>query len=319
MHEHPRVLISERLDDACAAWLAERCTVIRHRYDAPGFNDALAKADGLVVRTYTRVGTDLLRRAPSLRVVGRAGVGLDNFDLAACRAAGVRVVYTPDANTQAVVEYVLGLMLDRFRPRSPLPPAADADTFHAMRSSEVGTELATLTLGVVGYGRIGKRLTAAAEALGMRVLCCDIDPDAAPGSEPHRLVPHEQVYAEADVLTLHADGRPENRHLVDAAVLRRLKPTALLINAARGPLVDAQALTHWLTRHPQAHAVLDVHDPEPPPPNHPLHALPNCRLQAHLASRTHTALSNMSRVVEDVAAVLQNQEPRFPAFKPSRT
>ena len=306
------VVITERLDDACAAWLAERCEVVWHRFDAPGFDDVLMNADGLVVRTYTQVDSDLLARAPKLRVIGRAGVGLDNFDLPACRSAGVAVVHTPDANTQAVVEYVLGLMLDRHRPRNPLPTGADADTFHAMRSREVGTELATLTLGVVGYGRIGKRVAAVAQTLGMRVLCCDVDPAAA--SDGRALVPHGQVYAEADVLTLHADGRPENHHLVDADVLARVRPTALLINAARGPLVDADALAAWLRRHPAARAVLDVHDPEPPAPDSPLQGLPNCRLQAHLASRTHTALSNMSRVVEDVHAVLQNREPRFPAF-----
>ena len=289
-----KVVITERLDQACADWLSERCEVVWHRFDAPGLEAAIADADALVVRTYTRVDAAFLALCPNVRVIGRAGVGLDNFDLDACQAAGVRVVNTPDANTQAVVEYVLGLMLDRFRPRAPLPRGADAETFHRMREHEVGRELATMTLGVVGFGRVGRRVTAVAEALGMSVLACDIEP-----LDP-RLVPHARVYGESDIVTLHADGRATNRHMIGADQFGRMKPDAMFINAARGMLVDAAACRRWLEAHPAAFAALDVHDPEPPAADSPLHGLKNCRLLAHLASRTDTALSNMSWVVRDV-------------------
>ena len=308
----PHVVITERLDDACAAWLGERAEVVWHAFDAPGIDAALADADGLVVRTYTRVDDAWLDRCPKVRVIGRAGVGLDNFDLSACARRGIRVVYTPDANTQAVVEYVTGLMLDRYRPRPVLPEAASADAFHRMRTTAVGTELAGLTLGVIGYGRIGRRITAVAEALGMRVLCCDIDP-VDPLDPARRLVDHDTVYAESDIVTLHADGRAANRHMIDASVFAAMKPDAMFINAARGVLVDAEACAAWLERRPDALAVLDVHDPEPPPADLRLWHLPNCRLHAHLASRTETALRNMSWVVRDVWAVLAGHEPNFPA------
>jgi phosphoglycerate dehydrogenase-like enzyme len=324
MPDRPLVLITETLDPRCAHWLAERAEVAWVRHDDDAFGDRLPDADALVVRTYTRVDANLLDRAPKLKVVGRAGVGLDNFDLDACRQRGVPVVHTPDANTQAVVEYVLGLMLDRFRPRTPLPPAASAEAFHQLRTTEVGRQLSDLALGIVGMGRIGTRLAVVAHALGMNLYVTDLEPEAvvrkrmaaaSPGDGvPFEFVAHDRLYADSDVVTLHADGRPTNRHLLDADALACFKPDALLINAARGMLIDHAALHAWLADHPDAHALLDVHDPEPPPTDSPLHPLANCTLLPHLASRTDTALLNMSWVVRDVAAVLAGDTPRFPAW-----
>ena len=314
-----RVIVTEELDEAKAAWLAERVDLVRHRFDAPGFQEALSDADGLIVRTYTRVDEALLDLAPRLRVVGRAGVGLDNIDAGACRARGVEVVHTPDANTQAVVEYVLGLLLDRFRPRTVLRPDATEDDFFALRKSEVGIELADKTLGVIGFGRIGQRLGRAAAALGVRVLATDVRPETelreTAGDYAWAFLPEGELLERADIVTLHADGRASNRHMIDGPRLARLRPDAVLVNAARGFLVDGAALAAWLTEHPDAYAILDVHDPEPPPADDPLRRLrpPNARLLPHLASRTRTALQNMSGVVEDVDRVLRGERPRFPA------
>ena len=309
----PKIVITERLDAACAAWLAERAEVqwVDHT-DAGAVAAALAQADGAVVRTYTQVDAAFLAAGPGLKVVGRAGVGLDNFDLPACRAAGVKVVYTPDANTQAVVEYVTGLMLDHVRPRTPLPAGADAETFHALRTTEVGRQLNELTFGTLGFGRIGKRMGAVAHAIGMRVLACDVLPAGplrAAVDYPVELVDHATLYRESDVLTIHTDGRPENRDLVGEAALKQLRPEVLLINAARGMLLDHAALADWARDHADARVFLDVHDPEPPAPDTPLHALSNVTLLPHLASRTETALQNMSWVVRDVAAVLDGRAP----------
>ncbi|MFN3166719.1 MAG: NAD(P)-dependent oxidoreductase [Phycisphaeraceae bacterium] len=309
----PKAVITETLDQRCADWLGERCDVVWCRHDAPELADQLADADALIVRTYTNVDDALLDRAPNVKVVGRAGVGLDNFDLQACERRGVRVVYTPDANTQAVVEYVFGLMLDRYRPRTRLKPGTDADAFHALRKSEVGVEMAGLTLGVVGLGRIGKRVATVAHALGMNVLACDVLDEAGlrkalPGV-PFTFVDHASLYAGSDVVTLHADGRAANRRLVDAEALQHFRDHAMLINAARGMLVDHAALANWLDAHPGACAVLDVHDPEPPARDFALYGRANAVLLPHLASRTDTALRNMSWVVRDVAAVLEGREP----------
>lgn len=329
----PRVVITETLDDVPARWLADRCDVAWARAEeARPLDDLLASAEGLVVRTYTQVNRALLARAPRLRVVGRAGVGLDNVDVAACRARGVEVVYTPDANTQAVVEYVLALILDALRPRESFDAPIPAERFHEMRRRLVGPQLDGLKLGILGLGRIGQRLGRAAAALGVRVLANDLLPEdglrAAVAGHPLGPYPLEFVradvlYRESDVLSLHVDGRPGNRAMVNEQVLAGLKPSCLLINAARGMLIDAPALGRWArseaVRTAGGRAVLDVHEPEPPPgPGadaaiYPLFGLPNVRLLPHLASRTPEALENMSWVVRDVAAVLEGRAARYPA------
>jgi D-3-phosphoglycerate dehydrogenase len=277
----------------------------------------LADADALVVRTYTEVNDALLDQAPNVKVIGRAGVGLDNFELPTCEKRGVRVVYTPDANTQAVVEYVFGLILDHFRPRTPLEPGTDAEAFHALRKTEVGIELADLTIGILGMGRIGKRIATVAHALGMNVLGCDLIDEAVirkqlPGV-PFDFVDHAALYAGSDIVTVHTDGRPRNRQLINKEALTHFRDEAVLINAARGMLIDHDALLGWLQSHPVAQAILDVHDPEPPAEDHPLYGCKNATLLPHLASRTDTALANMSWVVRDVVAVLEGNEPTYPA------
>ena len=314
----PKVLITERLDEQAAKWLGERTRLLWVGHDdaAALLDRELCDAEALVVRTYTRVDRALLDKAPRLRVVGRAGVGLDNFDLDACRERGVRVVYTPDANTQAVVEYALGLMLDDVRPRTRLPRDADAMMFHDLRQTEVGRQLDELTLGILGFGRIGKRLGQVAHAIGMNLLVTDVLPEAElrkAVSFPFDFVPHDALYTGSAVLSVHVDGRPENRHLLDAAAFALMRDDVLFINAARGALVDHDALAGWAAEHPAARLVLDVHDPEPPADDDPLRGLANVRVLPHLASRTHTALANMSWVVRDVAAVLEGREPKYAA------
>ena len=315
----PTVLVTETLDDEPARWLAERVNLVRCSHEnTEELNRLLTTAEGLVVRTYTRVDESLLKRAPKLKVVGRAGVGLDNIDLAACKKRGVQVVFTPDANTQAVVEYVLGLMLDALRPRYTLTGPVPVEEFHKLRKEQVGVQLDELTLGILGFGRIGKRLGAVAHAVGMKVLANDLLPEAElrKGAEyAWDFVGTAELFSRSDVLTIHVDGRPGNHHLINGDALRQLKPSCLFINAARGMLVDNTALAAWAkaVEKKGGRAILDVHDPEPLPPNYPLYGLPNVRLLPHLASRTDRALANMSWVVRDVAAVLIGEKPEFPA------
>ena len=319
----PLVIITETLDAEAAAWLGQRARVLWCPHDrGVELDHHLAEAQALVVRTYTQVNEDLLARAPQLRVVGRAGVGLDNIDLPACRRRGVAVVYTPDANTQAVVEYVLGLMLDALRPRAafePAPGAAGAELFHEMRREHVGVQLDELTLGILGFGRIGQRLGRVAHALGMTLLVNDLKPEAelrAAAGYPFRCVDKPALYAQSDILSIHVDGRPENRGLIGAQALSELRPNCLLINAARGMLVDNAALAAWArgAEGRGGRVILDVHEPEPPPADYPFYGQANVRLLPHLASRTHRALRNMSWVVRDVAAVLAGAAPQYPAF-----
>ena len=313
------IIITESLDEPCAQWLAQRAKIVRCDHENTNeLNHHLADADALIVRTYTKVNKQLLARAPRLKAVGRAGVGLENIDLEACRQHDVRVVYTPEANTQAVVEYVLALILDELRPRHALDEPIDDNTFHELRQRELGTQLDQVTLGILGFGRIGKRLGRVVHALGMKLLVNDLISESELRQAvdyPFRFVDIPVLYRESDVLTLHVDGRQANRRLIDAEALDQLKANCLLVNAARGMLIDTEALVRWASKS-AAHggrAVLDVHEPEPMPADYPLYAIPNIRLLPHLAARTHTAMQNMCWVVRDVMAVLQGERPKYPA------
>lgn len=313
----PTVIVTETLDPTPARWIEERVNLVWCPHgETEKLRSLLADAGGLIVRTYTMVNDALLDQAPKLKVVGRAGVGLDNIDLPACSKRCIRVVYTPDANTQAVVEYVFALMLDALRPRYTMPGYVEPAEFHRLRKEQVGVQLTELTLGILGFGRIGKRIGRVAHAIGMKVLANDLFPEddlRAAAGYPFDLVDKARLYRESDILTVHVDGRPENRGLIDAAALAQLKPGCLLINAARGMLIDNAAVASWAERSAKdgARVILDVHEPEPPPGDYPFYGMPNVRLLPHLASRTGPALENMSWVVRDVAAVLEGKEPEF--------
>ena len=314
----PIVVIAETLEAICADWLAQRAQVV-WADDQEALHDQLAQAKGLVVRTYTQVNQDLLERAPNLRVVARAGVGLENIDLRACRQRDVRVVYSPDSNTQSVVEYVLGLMLDDLRPRFTINRPISSTSFHELRRQHVGIQLNGLTLGILGFGRIGKRLGAVASKIGMTILVNDLLPDQSLRPEvdyAYDFAELPQLFQESDILTIHVDGRPSNRHLIDSAAFDQLKTTCLLINTSRGMVVDHSALACWArdVADQGGRVILDVHDPEPPNADGPLYGLPNVRLLPHLASRTKQAMLNMSWVVRDLIEVLEGRTPAHSAF-----
>jgi phosphoglycerate dehydrogenase-like enzyme len=310
----PLAIQTEHLDAEPARWLAERCELIACGTGESRFAELLTRAHALVVRTYTRVDAALLERAPNLRVVGRGGVGLENIDLDACKARGVRVVSTPDANSQAVCEFVVALLLDAVRPRVMLDKALDDTAWKRARRELVGRrEVSELTIGVYGLGRIGTRVARALSGLGAKVQYCDlreIPADERAGASP---VSREELLRTSDVVTLHVDGRAGNRHLIDAGALALMKPDAILINAARGFLIDSHALADHLVGHKGASALLDVHEPEPFGPTYPLLDLPNAYLTPHLAAGTQRAQVAMSWVVRDVWRVLSGEEPHWPA------
>ncbi|CAA9380789.1 MAG: D-3-phosphoglycerate dehydrogenase [uncultured Phycisphaerae bacterium] len=313
------VLVTEGSDPVPLDWLRGQVRVVEAGLDDPALPDRLREADGMVVRTYTRVDDALLGRAPKLKVVGRGGVGLENIDVAACRARGVEVVYTPDANTLAVGDFVVGYMLQLLRPWAPFRERAyDPKEFKRIRNTVRGRQLNELTIGILGMGRVGRRVGhLAANGFGMRVIYNDLL-DAARGEMPPVPFPATAVdkatlYREADVLTIHVDMRPGNEHLVGRDALALMKPTSVVLNTSRGEVLDAAALAEAIRGERIAGAALDVFAPEPPPADFPLLALDNVILTPHLAARTGTALENMSWVVRDVVAVLEGRAPKYPA------
>lgn len=314
----PTVLVTEGSDPAPLQWLRERADVLEVAWDDPQFDLALSRAHGMVVRTYTRVNDALLDRAPLLKVVGRGGVGLENIDVAACRRRGVQVVYTPDANTLAVGDFVFGYALQLLRPwkffRERVYEPAE---FKKIRNSVRGRQLNELTLGILGMGRVGRRVGhIGARGFGMRVIYNDLTDVAALLNFPAICVDKPTLYAQADILSIHVDMRPGNENLVNAEALARLKKSAILINTSRGEVLDVEALATALKSQRLAGAALDVFAPEPPKPDFPLLGMDNVLLTPHLAARTHTALENMSWVVRDVVDVLNGKPPKYPAPAP---
>lgn len=318
LHDSGRRLLviqTEDLDPEPAAWLAERCELVRCSSDDPRFGPLLARAEALIIRTYTQVNPALLALAPRLKVVARAGVGVENIDLPACRARGIKVVHTPGANTRAVVEFVGALLADALRPRLYIDHALPNNEWHQVRRDTIGKhQLDELTIGIWGFGRIGSAVARIARAYDMRTLYNDlleIPAATRSGAEP---APLDRLLAESDILTLHVDGRPANKLLVNAAAFARMKRTVLFLNTSRGFMVEAAALATFLKAHPAARAMIDVHDPsEPVTPDYPLLGLPNAKLSPHLAAGTQRAKRNMSWVVRDVWRVLSGEAPEFEA------
>ncbi len=308
------VAVTEPLTPDSLQWLRERVSVTEAAPGEPAFEAVAGSLEGIVVRTLTRVDRALLSRMPRLRVVARAGVGLDNIDLPACRERGIAVVHTPDANTQAVVEYVLCLLCDALRPRLFLERPVDTQAWERIRTEVCGErQMDELTLGILGFGRIGSRVAQVARAIGFRVLYNDLltfAPSMRHGAEP---VSAEDLFARSDVITLHIDGRPDNRRFVNASWIKHMRPQALLLNTCRGFVLDHEALADFLRMNPGAQALLDVHEPEPFPADHPLLGMRNAHLAPHLASRTRSAMDRMSWVVRDAVAVLEGRKPEFAA------
>jgi phosphoglycerate dehydrogenase-like enzyme len=317
MSETPRpiVLMTEHSDPAPLAWLRERVDLREVKVDDPDFDQQLAQAEGLLVRTYTQVNQELLAKAPKLRVVARGGVGLENIDVKACRARGVAVVYTPDANTIAVGDFVFGYILQLLRPWNFFRERTyDKKEFKRIRDSVRGRQLNELTMGIIGMGRVGRRVGhIAANGFGMRVLYNDLLDVHEHVHFAATSVDKETLYRDADVLSLHVTMVPGNENMIGRAQLAMMKPTAIVINTSRGEVLDAQALADAIREKRIAGAALDVYHPEPPAPDFPLLGFENVLLTPHLAARTNTAMENMSWVVRDVVEVLEGRKPKYPA------
>ncbi len=250
-------------------------------------NAEIADADALIVRSATRVTAELLDKARKLRVVGRAGVGVDNIDLPEATKRGVLVMSTPGGNAVSVAEHTFALLLALARQVPRLDKAIHEGRWE--KSSAAGTEVRGKTLGLIGLGRIGSEVAVRAEAFDMRVL--GYDPyisEAAAHEVSVELVPLEQLLTESDFVSLHAALSPATQNLINAATLEKMKKGARLVNAARGELIDEAALAEALKSGKLAGAALDVFAEEPPK-NSPLVGLPNVIATPHVAGSTTEA------------------------------
>lgn len=250
-------------------------------------NSEIADADALIVRSATKVTADLLDKAPRLRAVGRAGVGVDNIDLDAATTRGVLVMSTPGGNAISVAEHTFALLLSLARQVPRLDKAMHEGRWE--KSSAAGTELRGKTLGLIGLGRIGSEVALRADAFDMRVLGYDPYISEAAAKEIQvELAPLEKLLAESDFVSLHTALSPATQNLISTKTIALMKKGARLVNAARGELVDEPALAEALKSGKLAGAALDVFAQEPPK-NSPLIGLPNVIATPHVAGSTAEA------------------------------
>jgi D-3-phosphoglycerate dehydrogenase len=244
----------------------------------------IANADALIVRSATKVTAELLGKAPKLRAVGRAGVGVDNIDLEAATKRGVLVMSTPGGNAVSVAEHTFALLLSLARQVPRLDKAIHEGRWE--KSSTAGTEVRGKTLGLIGLGRIGSEVAVRAEAFDMRVLAYDpFISEAAAREFSVELVPLDRLLAESDFVSLHTALSPATQNLIGAANIQKMKNGARIINTARGELLDEAVVAEALKSGKLAGAAVDVFAEEPPK-NSPLTGLTNVIATPHVAGST---------------------------------
>jgi (S)-sulfolactate dehydrogenase len=303
----PRIVVTEFMDERAVAQLRAAHSVLYDPHlvdDAPRLRAEAAAADAIVVRNRTQVRGDLLAALARCRVVGRLGVGLDNIDLAACRARDIQVIPATGANARSVAEYVVAaaLLLLRGAYQSTAAVAAGQWPREALSG---GREAGGRVLGLVGLGSIGQLTAGLARALGMQVLAFDPQMDAthpAWALQGVRQVGLDELVAQADVVSLHVPLVDSTRGLFDATRIAAMKRGAVLVNTARGGIVDEHAVAAALKSGQLGGAAIDVFDSEPLPAAPHFAGCPNLLLTPHVAGVTAEANERVSFLIADKVA-----------------
>ena len=307
----PRVLVADPIAEAGLERLRQHAEVDVHLKQTPAeLRDRIKPYEALVVRSETRVSAEIIEAANHLRVIGRAGAGVDNIDVPSATRAGILVVNAPSGNTIAAAEHTMAMMLALARHLPQADQAVKAGRWE--RSNFIGTELRDKVLGVVGLGNIGVEVARRAQAFGMRVIAADpvVSGDRAAQLNV-RLLSFAELMAESDFVTLHVPLTTATRHLVNATVLKAARPGLRLLNVARGGIVDELALAEALKDGRVAGAALDVFEQEPPGEN-PLFAMSQVITTPHLGASTQEAqISVAIEIADQVIAVLEGGLPRF--------
>lgn len=279
--------------------------------DTQPLTEAVADVQAILVRV-AKIGADVIQAGKGLRAIGKHGVGTDNIDIPAATRQGVLVTNTPQANSTSVAEHALALLLAVARRIGE----SDRDLATGkMRPQKIyqGVELSGKVMGIIGLGSAGFRLARmTGQGLGMRVL--GFDPYKSPWPEGieqcRELLP---LLAQADFISIHVPLTKETRNLIGADTLPKMKPTAILVNTARGGIVDEAAVASALRAGRLAGAGLDVVEDEPLKPEHPLNGVPNLILTPHMAGVTEEAMMHMAQdSAEDIVRVLKRERPKYP-------
>lgn len=300
----PTVFVARRLPADLHLSLAPLTQLSVWPDPSPPPRDALLsaaeKADGLLTMITDRIDEELLARAPQLRIVSNMGVGVDNIDVAACTARRIPVGNTPGVLTDATADLAFALLLAAAR---RLPEAAQFVRNGHWKTWDpnllLGREVHGATLGIVGLGQIGQAMARRARGFAMHILYCGRANPEAESQTGARLVSKETLLRQSDYVSLHLPLTRETRHFIGRAELQMMKPSAILINTARGGVVDPQGLREALERGHPAAAALDVTDPEPISAEDPLLRLPNVLVIPHLGSATGETRAQMAQLAID--------------------
>lgn len=266
--------------------------------------------DALIVRSETKVDADVLAAATKLKVVGRAGMGVDNIDVKAATRRGIIVMNTPGANSIATAEQTMALMLAVSRHTAVAHTSLKAGEWN--RSQYVGTELYGKTLGVIGFGRIGRLVAKRAQSFGMEILAFDpFVSESVARDLGVTLVDLDDLYAQSDYITLHTAMTPETAKMINAAALAQMKKGVTIVNVARGKLIDEVALAEALKSGQVKAAAVDVFSAEPPPADHPLLGLPNVLHTPHLgASSEESQRAVATEIADQILNALRGSDYR---------
>ncbi len=288
-----KIVISDEMEKEVVEKIKQLGNVI---YLPANLKEALSSADVLIVRSKTKVTAELLAQAPNLKIVARAGVGLDNIDTKACEERGIRVINTPGASANAVAELTIGHIISAMR--------FIAKAHHQMKNkiwdkkNLTGQELEGKTLGIIGYGRIGSLVGKKASALGMRVIAYNPPPRREDGIA--RFVELEELLQESDVITIHVPSTPETKGMINEKTIEKMKKGVFIINTARGDVIDEEALYKACKSGKIAAAALDVYEKEPYTGK--LLELDNVFFTPHLGAATKEA---QGRIGEELIKLLK--------------
>lgn len=267
--------------------------------------ELVGDVEAIIVRSKPKVTRKVIEAAPKLKVIGRAGVGLDNIDIEAAKEKGIKVVNSPAASSRSVAELTIALIFAVAR-KIAFADRKMREGVWAKKQS-MGIELEGKTIGIVGFGRIGYNVAKIAKALGMNVLLYDPYPNEERAKEVGgKFVSLEELLKESDVVTIHVPLIDATYHLINEERLKLMKPTAILINAARGAVIDTDALVKALQEGWIAGAGLDVFEEEPLPKDHPLTKLDNVVLTPHIGASTVEAQMRAGvQVAEQIVEILK--------------
>ena len=306
-----KILISDGIEKEAAEELRKGFEIIIKEVSPDELKADIGNYHALIVRSRSKVTKEVIEQGKSLRVIGRAGAGVDNIDVPAATAKGIMVVNAPTANTVSVAELTIGLMLALAR----RIPAADSSTRSGKweKKAFMGTELDGKTLGLVGSGKIGTDVAKKAQAFRMKVIAFDpyLKKEAAHAAGITLVDSLDGLLAESDIISIHAAMTKETRGMIGKAQIEKMKKSAFIVNCARGGIADEKALYEALKEGRIAGAALDVFEKEPPEGS-PLLSLTNVVYTPHIGASTREAQKRAGTIIADqVRKALKGEKPEF--------